>query len=41
MKLANYKDGSTSGQLVVVSKDHSLAHYTTGIVNTLQEALDD
>ncbi len=41
MKLASYKDGSKNGQLVMVSKDNSLAHYTTGIVNTLQEALED
>lgn len=41
MKLASYKDGSKNGQLVIVSKDNSLAHYTTGIVNTLQEALED
>ncbi len=41
MKLASYKDGSKNGQLVVVSKDLSLAHYTTGIVHSLQEALED
>lgn len=41
MKLASYKDGSKDGQLVVVSKDLSLAHYTTGIVHSLQEALED
>lgn len=41
MKLATYKDGSRDGQLVVVSSDLSLAHYASGIANTLQQALDD
>jgi fumarylacetoacetate (FAA) hydrolase len=41
MKLATYKDGSRDGQLVVVSRDLSSAHYATGIANTLQQALDD
>ena len=41
MKLATYKDGSRDGQLVVVSRDLGLAHYATGIANTLQQALDD
>ena len=41
MKLATYKDGSRDGQLVVVSRDLSTAHYATGIANTLQQALDD
>ena len=41
MKLATYKDGSRDGQLVVVSRDLSLAHYATGIADTLQQALDD
>jgi fumarylacetoacetate (FAA) hydrolase len=41
MKLATYKDGSRDGQLVVVSKDLSTAHYATGIAHTLQQALDD
>jgi fumarylacetoacetate (FAA) hydrolase len=31
MKLATYKDGSRDGQLVVVSRDLSTAHYATGI----------
>ena len=39
--LATYKDGSRDGQLVVVSRDLSTAHYATGIANTLQRALDD
>ena len=41
MKLATYKDGSRDGQLVVVSRDLSTAHYATGIANRLQQALDD
>lgn len=41
MKLATYRDGSRNGQLVVVSRDLSLAHYATGAAHTLQQALDD
>jgi fumarylacetoacetate (FAA) hydrolase len=41
MKLATYKDGSRDGQLVVVSRDLSTAHYATGIANRLQAVLDD
>ncbi|MRD48730.1 fumarylacetoacetate hydrolase [Caenimonas koreensis DSM 17982] len=41
MKLATYKDGSRDGQLVVVSRDLSTAHYATGIADKLQQALDD
>jgi fumarylacetoacetate (FAA) hydrolase len=41
MKLATYKDGSRDGQLVVVSRDLSTAHYATGIAARLQQALDD
>ena len=41
MKLATYKDGSRDGQLVVVSRDLSTAHYATGIANRLQQVLDD
>ena len=41
MKLATYKDGSRDGQLVVVSRDLTTAHYATGIANRLQQALDD
>lgn len=41
MKLATYKDGSRDGQLVVVSRDLSSAHYASGIADTLQAALDD
>jgi fumarylacetoacetate (FAA) hydrolase len=41
MKLATYKDGSRDGQLVVVSRDLSLAHFATGTATRLQQALDD
>jgi fumarylacetoacetate (FAA) hydrolase len=41
MKLATYKDGSRDGQLVVVSRDLSTAHYATGIASKLQQLLDD
>ncbi len=41
MKLATYKDGSRDGQLVVVSRDLSTAHYATGIAPHLQQVLDD
>ena len=41
MKLATYKDGSRDGQLVVVSRDLSTAHYVSGIATRLQQLLDD
>ncbi|MBX3626915.1 MAG: fumarylacetoacetate hydrolase family protein [Rhizobacter sp.] len=41
MKLASYKDGSRDGQLVVVSRDLSMAHYANGIASRLQQVLDD
>ncbi|OYU26677.1 MAG: fumarylacetoacetate hydrolase [Burkholderiales bacterium PBB2] len=41
MKLATYKDGSRDGQLVVVSRDLSQAHYANGIASRLQQVLDD
>jgi fumarylacetoacetate (FAA) hydrolase len=41
MKLASYKDGSRDGQLVVVSRDLSQAHYASHIANRLQRVLDD
>ena len=41
MKLATYKDGSRDGQLVVVSRDLSMAHYANGIATRLQQVLDD
>lgn len=41
MKLATYLDGSRDGQLVVVSKDLTRAHYASGIANRLQQVLDD
>jgi fumarylacetoacetate (FAA) hydrolase len=41
MKLATYKDGTRDGQLVVVSRDLSTAHYATGIATRMQQVLDD
>lgn len=41
MKLATYQDGSLDGQLVVVSRDLSCAHYATHICHTMQQLLDD
>lgn len=41
MKLASYSDGSRDGQLVVVSRDLTQAHYATHIANRLQQVLDD
>lgn len=41
MKLATLRDGSRDGQLVVVSRDLTLAHHAAGIVSRLQGALDD
>jgi fumarylacetoacetate (FAA) hydrolase len=41
MKFATYKDGSRDGQLLVVSRDLSTAHYATGIATRLQQVLDD
>jgi fumarylacetoacetate (FAA) hydrolase len=41
MKLASYKDGSRDGQLIVVSRDLSSAHYANGIATRLQQVLDD
>lgn len=41
MKLASYHDGSRDGQLIVVSRDLSTAHYATGIATRLQQVLDD
>jgi fumarylacetoacetate (FAA) hydrolase len=41
MKLATYKDGTRDGQLVVVSRDLSTAHYATAIATRMQQALDD
>ncbi|MDZ5461334.1 fumarylacetoacetate hydrolase family protein [Azohydromonas lata] len=41
MKLATYKDGSRDGQLVVVSRDLTRAHFATGIATRLQQVLDD
>ena len=41
MKLATYKDGSRDGQLVVVSRDLSRAHYASAIASRQQQVLDD
>jgi fumarylacetoacetate (FAA) hydrolase len=41
MKLATYHDGSRDGQLVVVSRDLSLAHHASDIATRLQQVLDD
>jgi fumarylacetoacetate (FAA) hydrolase len=41
MKLATFKDGSRDGQLVVVSRDLTSAHFATGIASRLQQVLDD
>jgi fumarylacetoacetate (FAA) hydrolase len=41
MKFASYQDGSRDGQLVVVSRDLSLAVYPSHIANRLQQVLDD
>jgi fumarylacetoacetate (FAA) hydrolase len=41
MKLATYKDGSRDGQLVVVSRDLSSAHYASAVASRLQQVLDD
>ncbi len=41
MKLASLKDGSRDGQLIVVSRDLSMAHIAHDMAPTLQRALDD
>jgi fumarylacetoacetate (FAA) hydrolase len=41
MKLATIKDGSRDGQLAVVSRDLSQAHFAAGIATRLQQVLDD
>lgn len=41
MKLATLKDGSRDGQLIVVSKDLTQAHFATDIAPKLQTVLDD
>ncbi len=41
MKLATLKDGSRDGQLIVVSRDLSQAHFAAGIATRLQQVLDD
>jgi fumarylacetoacetate (FAA) hydrolase len=41
MKLATLKDGSRDGQLAVVARDLSSAHFASHIASTLQRVLDD
>lgn len=41
MKLATLRDGSRDGQLVVVSRDLTIAHYASDIAGRMQRALDD
>jgi fumarylacetoacetate (FAA) hydrolase len=41
MKLATIRDGSRDGQLVVVSRDRSLAHFASGTASCLARVLDD
>ncbi len=41
MKLATYQDGSRDGQLVVVSRDLTRAHYASSAATRLQQVLDD
>jgi fumarylacetoacetate (FAA) hydrolase len=41
MKLASLKDGSRDGQLAVVSRDLSTAHFAASHARTLQQLLDD
>jgi fumarylacetoacetate (FAA) hydrolase len=41
MKLATLMDGSRNGQLAVVSRDLTQAHFATGIASTMQQLLDD
>jgi fumarylacetoacetate (FAA) hydrolase len=41
MKLATYKDGSRDGQLIVVSRDLTTAHFATSVASRLQQVLDD
>jgi len=41
MKLATLRDGSRDGQLAVVSRDLSTAHFASGTAGRLQQVLDD
>jgi len=41
MKLATFQDGSRDGQLAVVSRDMSSAHFASHVATTLQQLLDD
>jgi len=41
MKLATMRDGSRDGQLVVVSRDLTQAHYASAVADGLQQVLED
>ena len=41
MKLATFQDGSRDGQLAVVSRDLTSAHFASHVATTLQQVLDD
>ena len=41
MKLATLRDGSRDGQLAVVSRDLTTAHFASGIAGRMQQLLDD
>jgi fumarylacetoacetate (FAA) hydrolase len=41
MKIATLHDGSRDGQLVVVSRDLTSAHFAAHVASTLQQVLDD
>lgn len=41
MKLATLKDGSRDGQLAVVSRDLTTAHFAAGIARSMRQLLDD
>jgi fumarylacetoacetate (FAA) hydrolase len=41
MKLATLRDGSRDGQLAVVSRDLTTAHFASGIAGRMQQVLDD
>jgi fumarylacetoacetate (FAA) hydrolase len=41
MKLATLRDGSRDGQLAVVSRDLTMAHFASGIAGRMQQVLDD
>ena len=41
MKLVTLMDGSRDGQLAVVSRDLTQAHFAAGIATTMRQLLDD